>query len=318
MRFAQTVLVPEASGAAAIGSLKWLKRTKYPGRLIATDGSPSAAGAFFSDRFVVLGDINTTRAQADLFALIASEHISVILPTSPDYHAALADRKKELINLGCVLPCSDGDVVRVCQDKALFYETVCGKYPIPSPIHIDADGPVRYPCFVKPRVSSGSRGAARCQDRSAWLYLSQYSNQLLAQEILTGPEYSVDVLSDLEGVPLSIVIRERLAIRDGISTEVRIVRDPEIWSLCDSIARYLGLKGITCMQLRKDDRGTPCFIEINAHMAGTSIATMLAGVDLVRAVLSVAEGIKPILPDPAYVTVIRYFEELLLPAHKDA
>ncbi len=80
---------------------------------------------------------------------------------------------------------------------------------------------------------------------------------MLIQEYLPGEEYTVDVLSDLSGAPLLAVPRARLETKDGISSKGRVFRDEEMERLCLELARHLGLKGPTCMQLKRDDERAP-------------------------------------------------------------
>jgi carbamoyl-phosphate synthase large subunit len=79
------------------------------------------------------------------------------------------------------------------------------------------------------------------------------------------------------------------------------------------MGRYLGVKGISCMQLKRDDVGQLRFLEVNAHMGGTSIATILAGVDIVRFLLSIASGESFPIPPVTEMTIVRHFDEIVLP-----
>lgn len=311
-RLAPTILVPGAAGAAAIGAMRWLRRSGFEGRIVATDGEPLSAGFAFSDANYVVDDITDPACYDRALEVIAREKIEVILPTSPIYCAVCSGKKEDLAALGAVLPCSDNEVVQVCQDKCLFQTAVAAKFPVPELIPLDDDGPRQYPCFVKPRWGSGSRGAGRCCDYHDWLSHRKFSTPLIAQEVLEGTEYSVDVLSDLDSEAKLAVVRERVRISEGVSTTVRVIRNEEIQSLCTRMAQHLHLKGISCMQLKRDRSGQLRFLEVNAHFGGTSIATMLAGVDLVRLLLLVAFRETIPIPIAREITVVRHFDEVVL------
>lgn len=309
---APTVLVPGAGGAAAIGAIRWLRRSGFRGRIVSTDSDVLSAGFAFSDASHVVGNITEPGAYAHMLDILSREKVEVMLPTSPTYCAVCSNKKDDLAALGVVLPAADSEVVRICQDKLSFHSAVSGSFPIPEMIMMGTNGPQKYPCFVKPRWGSGSQGAGPCLDCHDWLFYSKFPKPLLAQELLKGSEYSVDVLSDLDGEAKLAVVRQRLTISDGVSTRVRIVRDEEIESLCISLARYLQLKGVSCMQLKRDACGRPRFLEVNAHLGGTSIASILAGVDLVRMLLAVAFREDFAIPPPKEITVVRHFDEVIV------
>lgn len=307
----RTILVPGAAGAAGIGALRWLRESHFDGRLLATDSEPLSAGFFFCDASFVIGDIAEEPCFVRLLELIAREHIDVILPTSPTYSAICSKHCADLDALGVVVPIPDFQSVQTCQDKSAFHNAVCGAFPVPEMIPVGLDGPNKYPCFVKPRWGSGSRNCGRCLDHHDWSFYSKCSTPLLAQQLLEGPEYSVDVLTDMSGEGQCAVVRERLAIRDGVTTLGRVVRDVRLESLCISLASYLRLKGISCMQLKRDSGGCARFLEVNAHMAGSSIGTIMAGVDLVRLLLAIAFREPLSIPAPKEVTFVRYLDQVL-------
>jgi len=75
----------------------------------------------------------------------------------------------------------------------------------------------RFPCFVKPVFGKGSRDSHRCANRSELEHYCAQHQDMLIQEYLPGEEYTVDVLSDLAGVPRFAVPRARLETKDGIT-----------------------------------------------------------------------------------------------------
>ncbi len=56
----------------------------------------------------------------------------------------------------------------------------------------------------------------------------------VVQEYLDGPEFTIDVLCDFEGAPLSIVPRERVVIRAGVIDRGRTVNDPRLIALAEA------------------------------------------------------------------------------------
>jgi len=306
-----TILVPGAAGAAAVGAIRWLKSSGFAGRIVATETNPLAAGFVFADRGVVIADISESTNFTSLLQLISSEKIEVILPTDPTFCRVCSERMKSLLSLGVVIPIPEVSTMTKCQDKLAFHHALEGYFPIPSAIKITEDGPEEYPCFVKPRRGSGSIGIGRCEDKSDWEHFAKFPVELIAQELLTGPEYSVDVLCDLDGIAHCTAVRERLSVTGGVATRIRVRKDAEISGLCLELARHLDLRGISCMQLKRDRDGNLRFMEVNLHLAGSSIASMLAGADLVRGLLQIAfrEPVGNLLLQE--ITVVRHYSELI-------
>jgi carbamoyl-phosphate synthase large subunit len=206
---------------------------------------------------------------------------------------------------------SDLDAMTTCEDKWEFYQKAHGAFPLPETGR-DASTWTRFPCFVKPTFGKGSRGTHHCRTRDELAFHTAHAQDLLIQEYLPGEEYTVDVLSDLAGTPLLAVPRVRLETKDGISSKGKVVRDAELEWLCLELARHLGLKGPTCMQLKRDERGRPKFMEVNPRIGGGSMFTTLAGVNIPMLLLDVIAGTRIAPPTPKEIVVLRYYEEVVL------
>jgi carbamoyl-phosphate synthase large subunit len=135
---------------------------------------------------------------------------------------------------------------------------------------------------------------------------------LLIQEYLPGEEYSIDVLSDLQGNPLVAVPRVRLATKEGISVKGKVVHDQYIQDVCLELARFLNLKGPTCMQMKRAADGQVKFLEVNPRIGGGTIFTTLAGVNFAALLLELVAGRPVEIPPFREVTVLRYYEEIVL------
>src|SRR5262249_3023775 len=156
----------------------------------------------------------------------------------------------------------------------------------------------------------------RCANRSELEHYCAQHQDMLIQEYLPGEEYTVDVLSDLAGVPRFAVPRARLETKDGISSKGRVFRDPEMERLCLDIGRHLCLKGPTCMQLKRDDSDGLKFLEINPRMGGGSMFTTLAGVNIPMLLLELIRGTELAPQAPNEIVVLRYYEEVVLDARQ--
>jgi len=306
-----TVLVPGAGGPAAVGTIKSLRMAGFEGRIISTDANPLSAGFYLSDGFRVVPKASDPEFHAAAVRLIRDERINVILPTSGFDIYEYSRHKRELEALGVVVAMSDFDTMMTCANKWEFYLKTQGQFPLPE-TSTHPEGWETFPCFVKPVLGKGSRNSYRCDGRDELEFYRSRVEAMVVQEYLPGEEYTVDLLSDLSGMPLLAVPRIRLETKDGISTKGKVLHDDEMERLCLEMARYLNLKGPTCMQLKRDRTGCLKFLEVNPRIGGGSIFTTLAGVNIPKLLLDLIRGIEIAAPRQKEVVVVRYYEEILL------
>lgn len=307
-----TILVPGAAGAAGISAIKSLRRDTFAGRIVATDGEPFSAGFAFSHASYVIPGIDDPSTYERMQKIMAREKVEIILPTGLTDTAVFSSKKKALATSGIIFAGSDQSTVELCHDKLAFWNHVHSEFPVPALVEVKNGQPSMYPCFVKPRRGAGSRGCGRCRDENDWKFYSRCGGEVLVLEDLPGSEYSVDVLSDFNGEPKLAVPRERLGISDGVTVRARVRRDAEIETLCLRMARFLGIKGVCCMQLKRDAFGEARFLEVNARLGGSSVISALAGVDLVKCLISMVCGEPVQIPEYREITVVRHFEQVMM------
>ena len=137
--------------------------------------------------------------------------------------------------------------------------------------------------FAKPRMElGGSRGATICEGFERAGMLEKNYGDVIYQEHLSGQEYTIDVLCDMESNPLIAVPRKRLQTKEGISTKAEIVKNNFIEKACFDICKYLKLKGPICLQMKEDKNGIPKFVEINPRFGGSTYFSTLAGVNFLE------------------------------------
>jgi carbamoyl-phosphate synthase large subunit len=307
----RTVLIPGAGGAAGIGAMKSLRQGGFDGRIVATDADETAAGLYLADEGHVVPRANEAGFRDAVRDVVARADVDVVLPTTGydlPHYAALRD---ELAEDGVTVVVSDPAVVDRCTDKLAFHEALAADHPMPRTA-THPDDLDRYPCFVKPVRGKGSRGVARCEDREAALAAMDRDEPMLVQEYLPGEEYTVDVLSDLDGEPILAVPRVRIETKAGISVKGRTVRDPDIEATCLAAAADLGLAGPSCMQLKRDAEGVARFVEVNPRLGGGTIFATLAGVNLPLLTLRLARNENVMSIEHNEVTISRFFDEVLV------
>ena len=100
----------------------------------------------------------------------------------------------------------------------------------------------------------------------------------IIQEYLSGPEFTIDVLCDPRGRPISIVPRERVVIRSGVIDRGRTVKSRPLMELAERVCEAFVFTGALNIQCRM--RGTQAAVfEINPRFSGGIDLTIAAGAD---------------------------------------
>jgi predicted ATP-grasp superfamily ATP-dependent carboligase len=158
--------------------------------------------------------------------------------------------------------------------KRRTYEWFEGHVPVPR-IY---DGEAPLPAYAKPDVGSGSRGGLLVETAQE-LALAR-SRGLLVHELLPGPEYTVDCVSDLDDKLVFSNVRVRGQIARGISVGTTGLHHPEIEESVRRIAAHLPLRGPWFAQFKEAADGTPTLLEINARVSGSMTLTRMSGVNI--------------------------------------
>jgi carbamoyl-phosphate synthase large subunit len=142
---------------------------------------------------------------------------------------------------------------------------------------------------VKPRRGRGSVGAFPARNEKELSFFVSYVEDPVVQEFLAGREFTIDVMCDFDGRPLSIVPRERVVIRAGVIDRGRTVADRSLMDLalaCTDALRFVGPVNLQCRMVQ----GQPTIFEINPRFSGGIPLTIAAGADFPRMLLQLTLG----------------------------
>ena len=288
------ILFLGAGGPAAVGAIKSLLDfdTQKEHKIISVDCDELAVGFHMSDESYIIPKNDDDSYHHKLKEIVDKENIDLILPTSDDIVQISMLKNINYKNINLFM--SDYDVIATCHNKMFFYEKCKDDFPLPYTID--------KPLFKKPIRGKGSRGVELIKNNGQEIY----------QEYLPGTEYTIDVFSDMKSNVLSVVPRIRLQTKAGISTKGKIVRDKYIEAQCRKLAKFLKLKGPSCIQMKEDEKRNPKFIEVNPRFGGGTYFTTLAGINFVKMIIDLIEGNTPIfVSEPKEITILRHFEEIV-------
>lgn len=291
-----TVLTTESGGPAAVGLIKSLRALGDMVHIVATDANPLAAGLHLADNQEVVPYADDPAYIDSLLRVVEKYKVDFILPTGEHDLQALAQNRTLFERAGCSIFISSYEAVSTCQDKFKFYQALRNtEIPVPATFNV--------PMIIKPVRGSGSRG----------IRVLPLKEEII-QEYLPGTEYTVDVFCDMNSQIINHVIRERVAIKAGISTQGKIVVRPHITNIVKDMVEHLHLKGPLCIQLRENSAGDPVVVECNPRLGGGTYMCTLAGVNYGSLYYNLYKGLDmgPFEMSPKKITVVRYFEEIVL------
>ena len=308
----EVVIVPGAAAPAGINTIKSLKMVKFNGKIIGTDSDSLAPGGFMADIFSTMPEAREESLFVDkLFELVKIHKVTALMPSSGFDIYPYSKYRKELQELGANAVVSDIEVLEICRDKMRTYQELLPRFKVPFTT-TEPDKIPSFPVIAKPRSGKGSRDVIMIEDESDLRYVTSKYHDMIFQQYLPGIEYTIDVLSDLNKEPLFAVPRIRLQTKGGISTKGKIVRNQKMEEDCMNIAKSIGIRGPCCIQMKETHDSEPQLVEVNARLGGGTIFTTLAGANMPELILDLVEGQEISIPKISEVTVIRYFEEIVV------
>jgi carbamoyl-phosphate synthase large subunit len=251
------------------------------GRVVTTDINPMSPALYFGHSHHIV-PLTTDKYYIPIIEGICdAEHVNLIIPTIDDELPIFGRVLSRFEQAGIEVAVSRERTSLICNDK---YETYlfCSKNNIRTPItrlpgDVDFAG-LRYPVYVKPRFGRGSVNVFATNNESQLRLFLDYVPDAIVQDHLVGTEFTVDVLSDFTGRVLSIVPRERLVIRAGVSDKGVTRRHLEVMSFAQQVAEKLQIVGPANIQCKWDGSDVS-LIEVNPRFSGGIPLTIASGAD---------------------------------------
>jgi carbamoyl-phosphate synthase large subunit len=261
------------------------------GRVIVTDINPLSPAVHVADRAYRVPLSTDPTYVAELLSICEAERVRLVVPTIDDELPLLAAARERFRDIGTLVACSPASTATLCNDKLETCEQLLAAGVPAAKTYLPATLPenAALPLFIKPRVGRGAVGAFQIRTREELSFFLGYVANPIVQEYLEGPEYTIDVLCDFNGRPLSIVPRERVVIRAGVIDRGRTVNDPQLLDLARATCEALPFAGPVNIQCRMH-RGQPVIFEINPRFSGGIPLTIQAGADFPQMLLKLTLG----------------------------
>jgi carbamoyl-phosphate synthase large subunit len=263
------------------------------GNVIVTDVNPLSPAVHAANRAYRV-PLSTAPDYVDaILDICIGEHVSLVVPTIDDELVIFGRAAERFRERGIRVAVSPAGTSELCEDK---YATCCylNERGIPAAASwLPGDLPAapQFPLFIKPRRGRGGIGAYAVRTPKELDFFADYVPDAVVQAYLDGAEFTIDMLCDFAGQPLSIVPRRRAVIRAGVSDRGRTVNDPALIQVARTCAAALPFAGAVNIQCRLVD-GQPVIFEINPRFSGGIPLTIHAGADFPRMLVDLAAGLR--------------------------
>jgi carbamoyl-phosphate synthase large subunit len=205
-------------------------------------------------------------------ALCEEHNVGAVVPlTDLDIEVLAAARPR----LPAFVP--DAAIARDTFDKYSAHELLL-RHRLPSPPTVlPPDEPQSYPVMVKPRQGSGARSIHAAANREEMEFFVQYVKEpVMVQRLMQGPEFSIDLLSDLDGRCLNAIPRTMIESRGGESIKGTVIHDEELIELGRNVVEALGVRGPCTVQAFRDAEIGLGITDVNTRFGGAFPAPMYA------------------------------------------
>lgn len=261
------------------------------GSVIVTDVNALSPTVYAADRSYEV-PLATDPGYLDAIAHVCRrERVKLLVPTIDDELTIFAEAVDRFAAMGVRVMVSPPETTNLCDDK---YATCLALQELgidaaesflPSALPADP----RFPLFIKPRVGRGGVSAFPVRNARELAFFVDYVPNPVIQGFLEGPEFTIDLLCDFNGRPLSVVPRERVVVRAGVVDRGRTVAHPALIQLglkCAGALAFVGAVNIQCRLVE----GRPVVFEINPRFSGGIPLTIAAGADFPRWIVDLTLG----------------------------
>ena len=113
---------------------------------------------------------------------------------------------------------------------------------------------------------------------------------IMIQEKLTGSEFGLDIMNDLDGKNIGVSVKQKLAMRAGETDKAVTVDLPEVREMGRKIGEALGHIGNLDVDIMQRADGAYCVLELNPRFGGGFPFSYEAGVNFPKALIQMIKG----------------------------
>ncbi len=295
-------------------------------KVIATDMQLSAPALQVADIKLQVPAVYDPAYVDETVRICSDYQIDALISLNDLELPILADNKYRFEKLGVKVIVSDPAVIDICFDKyktAQWVESLGLNSPktyvrLAEAKDALAKGEISFPLFMKPRWGSGSIGLETIADMEELdiyynLLMKKIKKTILAtasvgdeyimiQEKLTGAEFGLDVMNDLEGNNIAVSVKQKLAMRAGETDKAVTVDLLDVRAMGKKVGENLKHIGNLDVDIMQRDNGDYCVLELNPRFGGGFPFSYEAGVNMPKAIIEWIKGnsVDPRILQPEY------------------
>lgn len=227
----------------------------------------------------------------------------------------LASHKEDFSKIETKVIVSDPSFIKTCNDKWLTYHYLKeNNFNVPATylelkdaIQDIRSDVIHYPVVVKPRWGMGSLSIYIANNEeelkvfykkikneiqnSYICYESQndLEHSVMIQEFISGQEYGLDIINDLDGTYQNTIVRKKYAMRAGETDCAEIVENKSLKDLGKRLGNITGHIANLDVDVLCDENNV-FILEMNARFGGGYPFSHIAGVDLPLAIVKWCQG----------------------------
>lgn len=295
--------------------LKYFKENLSEGdKIVATDMQLSAPALQVADVKLQVPAVYDPEYVNITLRICEEQQIDALFSLNDLELPILAENKAKFEAIGVTVVVSDPKVIDIAFDKyktAQWVESL-GLTAPKTYVRLEdckkalAAGEISFPLFMKPRWGSGSIGLESIADMEELdiyygLLMKKIKKTILAtasvgdeyimiQEKLTGSEFGLDIMNDLDGKNIGVSVKQKLAMRAGETDKAITVELPEVREMGRKIGEALGHIGNLDVDIMQRADGAYCVLEFNPRFGGGFPFSYEAGVNFPKAMIQMIKG----------------------------
>lgn len=310
------ILITNIASVTAISITKILKKSNIKNIIIwGTEAQKYGynSGSMLVDHYIQVPEVSSNLYSQNIIHICKKYHIDVLIPIL-DEELYLFSKVNIYKYVNLLMP--NIEIIQLFRNKLLANKELYKIIPQNIPkIYNNYNSVNNEKIIIREIKSIGSQGILVKEKAS----IKDFNDpNCFVQKYINGSEYTVDILADSSGKLKLVVPRERIQIKNGVSTKIKIAHDLEIIKLCELIYDKYCIPGLSNVQFIKCNNDI-YFIELNMRFAGMGIASVLASYDFLteyilylmskRTLGSYSENMKKVKWDSV---ICRYYEETVL------
>ena len=307
--------------------LKYFKENMAEGdKVVATDMQLSAPALQAADVKLQVPAVYDPEYVNITLNICKEQKIDALISLNDLELPILAENKAKFKALGVKVIVSDPQVIDIAFDKYKTAQWVESLGLVAPKTYVRladvkkalAEGEIEFPLFMKPRWGSGSIGLESIADMEELdiyynLLMKKIKKTILAtasvgdeyimiQEKLTGNEFGLDIMNDLNGKNVAVSVKQKLAMRAGETDKAVTVDLPEVREMGRKIGEALGHIGNLDVDIMQRADGAYCVLELNPRFGGGYPFSYEAGVNMPKAIIQWVNGeeVDPAILQPEY------------------